>query len=202
MAESLVKAVAYAGDSVSKTTQKIYKDDWAAFVAWCAARDAPCLPAPPAIFDAYLAERSEQVGRSGLRLVTAHHQRLDGFDGPMDLLLDLAERRRINFDRISVLSLADQLVAALRRPGRSVPIDRRIDWVILASRLVNLRARLVFLANAKDASGARRDADAELWRLDTLGFIREAARWLDALPQVGREVFRRPRPGRNPRTES
>jgi integrase len=81
MAESLAKAVAYAQDSLCATTLKIYRDDWAAFAAWCAARGAPCLPAPPAIVAAYLAERSATLGRSALRLVLAaiaHHHRRAG----------------------------------------------------------------------------------------------------------------------------
>jgi len=71
MAEALQKAVAFARRSVSPTTEKIYADDWEAFCAWCRSKDAPHLPAPPAVVAAYLAERSEKLGRSGLRLVLA-----------------------------------------------------------------------------------------------------------------------------------
>jgi integrase len=56
---------------VSATTEKIYADDWEAFCAWCRSKNAPHLPAPPAVVAAYLAERSERLGRSGLRLVLA-----------------------------------------------------------------------------------------------------------------------------------
>jgi integrase len=71
MAEALQKAVAFARRSVSPTTEKIYADDWEAFCAWCRSKNAPHLPAPPAVVAAYLAERSEKLGRSGLRLVLA-----------------------------------------------------------------------------------------------------------------------------------
>jgi segregation and condensation protein A len=50
---------------------------------------------------------------------------LDGFDGPMDLLLDLAERQRIDFGRMSVLDLAEQFVAAMDRLVGRVPLERR-----------------------------------------------------------------------------
>ena len=79
MAQSIAEAVAFTQNAVSATTLKIYGDDWAAFRAWCAAHGAPGLPAPPAIVAAYLAERSKNLGRSGLRVVLAaiafHHRR-------------------------------------------------------------------------------------------------------------------------------
>ena len=69
---------------------------------------------------------------------------LDGFDGPIDLLLDLAEHQRIDLGRVSIVHLAEQFVAALARLGSHVPIERRADWVVMASRLVLLRSRLLF----------------------------------------------------------
>ena len=79
MAQSIAEAVAFTQNTLSATTLKIYGDDWTAFRAWCAAHGAPCLPAPPAIVAAYLAERSKRLGRSGLRVVLAaiafHHRR-------------------------------------------------------------------------------------------------------------------------------
>jgi len=71
LAEALRKAIGYAHRAVSPTTEKIYDDDWHAFRAWCAAHDAPALPAAPAIVAAYLAERAATMGRSGLRLILA-----------------------------------------------------------------------------------------------------------------------------------
>jgi segregation and condensation protein A len=65
---------------------------------------------------------------------------LDGFDGPMDLLLDLAERQKIDFGRMSILALAEQFVVAMARFGDSVPIERRADWLVMATRLVLLRS--------------------------------------------------------------
>ena len=69
---------------------------------------------------------------------------LDGFDGPMDLLLDLAERQRIDLGRISVVALVEQFVAAMDRLTTQVPVERRADWVVVATRLVLLRSQLMF----------------------------------------------------------
>ena len=56
------------------------------------------------------------------RIATIPELHLDGFDGPMDLLLDLAERQRCDLGRISVLDLGEQFVRAMdKRAGRVTP---------------------------------------------------------------------------------
>jgi segregation and condensation protein A len=67
---------------------------------------------------------------------------LAGFDGPLDLLLDLAERERIDLSRISVTDMVDQFVAAMARFESHVPLERRADWLNLVARLLLLRSRL------------------------------------------------------------
>jgi len=119
---------------------------------------------------------------------------LDGFDGPMDLLLDLAERQVVDLGKISIVALAEQFAAALEALGGLVPIEQRADWVVLAARLVLLRARLLYPANPEAAADAEREADAELRRIRELAVLRAAAAWLQARPQLGQDVFTRPRP--------
>ena len=110
---------------------------------------------------------------------------LDGFDGPMDLLLDLAERQRIDFGRMSILALAQQFVAAVERLVGKVSLERRADWHVLAARLVLLRSRLMFPGSAEEAASAERDAAAELRRLEAMAFVRAASSWLQVRPQLG-----------------
>jgi segregation and condensation protein A len=143
---------------------------------------------------AELAEGSDGMPAQGtpLRAPTIPVLHLDGFDGPMDLLLDLAERQRIDLGRISVLALAEQFVAAMERLGDQVAIERRADWLVMATRLVLLRSRLMFPASPEAAAEADRDAMAELRRIDALARMRAAANWLQALPQLGQDVFVRP----------
>jgi segregation and condensation protein A len=117
---------------------------------------------------------------------------LDGFDGPMDLLLDLAERQRIDLGRMSVLALAEQFVAAMERLVDRVPLEQRADWLVMATRLVLLRSRLLFPASPEAAAEAERDATAELRRIDALAQMRAAAGWLQARPQLGQDIFARP----------
>ena len=119
---------------------------------------------------------------------------LDGFDGPIDLLLELAEQQRIDLGRVSIAALAEQFVAALARLAPHVPLERRADWLVMASRLVLLRSRLLFPASPDEAAKAAQDADAELQRLEELAFLRAAARWLQARPQLASDVFARSQP--------
>jgi segregation and condensation protein A len=114
------------------------------------------------------------------RVPSAPVLHLDGFDGPIDLLLDLAERQRLDLGRISVLVLVDQFVAASGQLAAHVPIERRADWLVMATRLVLLCSRLLFPATPEAGEEAARDAAREVARLDALRFIRAAASWLQA----------------------
>jgi segregation and condensation protein A len=129
--------------------------------------------------------------RSSADIPTLH---LDGFDGPMDLLLDLAERQRVDLGQMSILALADQFAAALEALGDRVPIERRADWVVLATRLVLLRTRLLFPASPEAAADAEREAQAEIQRIEEMQVMRAAVAWLQAQPQLGQDVFTRPPP--------
>ena len=83
---------------------------------------------------------------------------LDGFEGPMDLLLDLAERQRIDLGQLSFADLAGQFVAECEGRLRGMPLERRADWLVMAARLLLLRSRLLFPADAAAAAEAGRDA--------------------------------------------
>ncbi len=127
---------------------------------------------------------------------------LDGFDGPLDLLLDLAERARIDLGRISLSALIDQFTGALARAEKHVPIKRRADWLVLATRLLVLRSRLLFASTPEAVQEAEQEAVHALARLRDLQLVRAAAAWLEARPLLGRDVFTRPRRQRDPRVAS
>ncbi len=149
---------------------------------------APASPQPPPeSWDDW-----DQPGRrSPAEIPTLH---LDGFDGPMDLLLDLAERQRVDLGQMSILALAEQFVAALEGLGGRVPIERRADWLVLATRLVLLRTRLLFPASPEAAADAEREAQAEIQRIEEMQVTRAAVAWLQRRPQLGWDVFTRPPP--------
>ena len=136
------------------------------------------------------------------RIATIPELHLDGFDGPMDLLLDLAERQRFDLGRISVLDLVEQFVAAMDALTRRVTPERQAGWLVLATQLVLLRSRLMLPASPAKAQDAEQDAAAEALRLVERLRMRAAVVWLEARPQLGRDTFAR-EPSRKPgRTET
>ena len=136
------------------------------------------------------------------RVATIPELHLDGFDGPMDLLLDLAERQRFDLGRISVLDLVEQFVAAMDRLAGRVTPERHAEWLVLAIRLVLLRSRLMLPTTPAEAKGAERDAAREEQRLVERLRMRATVAWLEARPQLGRDVFARPSPRKQGRTET
>ncbi|MBV1835426.1 segregation and condensation protein A [Novacetimonas pomaceti] len=115
---------------------------------------------------------------------------VEGFDGPLDLLLDLAERQRLDLGVLSIADLAAQFVAEAERLARTTPLMQRADWVIWIARLVFLRSRLLFATQAEKQvaeSEARRTAG----QIEGLLQMRAVADWLEARPQLGVSVFTR-----------
>lgn len=125
------------------------------------------------------------------------------FGGPRSADTRVAEHERIDLSRLSVVDMADQFLAAMTRYGRHVTLERRADWLVLATRLVLLlRSRLLLPSTPEITGAAQAEAERELSRLQALQFVRAAAGWLEARPQLGRDVFTKPRRERNPRVTS
>jgi len=119
---------------------------------------------------------------------------LDGFEGPIDLLLELARQQRVDLGRISVVALADQFIAAMAVAGRFVPLERQGEWLVIATWLVLLKSRLLLPGSPAEAEQAERDAEAEMRRLEEQVVMRAAAAWLSRRPQFGYDVFGRAAP--------
>lgn len=120
---------------------------------------------------------------------------LDGFEGPLDLLLDLARRQKVDLARISILSLVEQYLALVEGMGR-VRLERAADWLVMAAWLAWLKSRLLLPPGTDEAADAGLAADALAERLRGLHAVRAGAAWLSARPQLGRDVFARGRPER------
>lgn len=121
---------------------------------------------------------------------------LDGYDGPMVLLLDLAERQRIDLGRISIGQLAEQFAACMDRLVAVVPMNRRAGWLVLAARLVQLRSQSLLTDSPEDNAAAQQAATAAEGTLLERLRLRAATDWLDHRVQLGRDVFARPVPAR------
>ncbi len=121
---------------------------------------------------------------------------VDGFEGPLDWLLDLARTRRIDLARLCIAALveafAEALTAALAAPDlRSTLLGRWGDWLVMAADLTLLRSRLLVPADAAAAQDARDEAELLRQRLLGRAEISRTADWLEGRGQLGRDVLGR-----------
>lgn len=117
--------------------------------------------------------------------------RLDGFEGPMDLLLDLARAQKVDLAKISILSLVDQYLAVIEG-ARRVRLELAADWLVMAAWLTWLKSRLLVPAAANDdLEDGELAAEALAERLREMNVVRTLAAWLNARPVLGQDVFRR-----------
>ena len=121
--------------------------------------------------------------------------RLDGFEGPLDLLLDLARRQEVDLARISALTLVDQYLDTINRLGiAATGLARAADWLVMAAWLTWLKSRLLLPKASPAAQEAERAAGVLIDRLAQMEGVRTVAAWLEARPQLGRDTYARGAP--------
>lgn len=119
---------------------------------------------------------------------------LDGFEGPLDLLLALARHQKVDIAKISVLKLADQYLAFIEHAGKR-NLELAADYLVMAAWLTYFKSRLVLpQAGGEEAPGAEEMAAQLRWRLARLNAMREAAARLMARDRLDRDVFARGAP--------
>lgn len=119
--------------------------------------------------------------------------RLEGFEGPMDLLLDLARAQKVDLARISILQLVEQYLAVVEK-ARRIRLELAADWLVMAAWLAWLKSRLLLPADDELAVEGEEAAELLHERLMELACMGQLARWLDARPRLGRDVFARGEP--------
>ncbi|SDG96181.1 segregation and condensation protein A [Roseospirillum parvum] len=115
---------------------------------------------------------------------------IDGFEGPIDLLLTLAREQKVDLARISILQLAEQYVAFVQQ-ARSLALELAAEYLVMASWLAYLKSRLLLpveQTTEAEPSGAEMAA-ALAFQLQRLEAMQRAGRDLMARPRLGREVF-------------
>jgi segregation and condensation protein A len=118
---------------------------------------------------------------------------LDGFDGPLDLLLDLARGQKVDLARISILSLVEQYLAVISG-AREIRLELAADWLVMAAWLTWLKSRLLLPPGTDAAEEGEQAAEVLAARLRDLQAIRVASAWLGERPQLGHAVFARGAP--------
>ncbi|MEA2781550.1 MAG: segregation and condensation protein [Rhodospirillaceae bacterium] len=121
---------------------------------------------------------------------------LDGYEGPIDVLLALARDQKVDLRKISILALADQYLAFIQR-ARQLRLEMAADYLVMAAWLAYLKSRLLLPEPETEGEPTGAELAAALaFQLQRLQAMRDAGAKLMALPQLGRDVFRRGAPER------
>jgi segregation and condensation protein A len=124
------------------------------------------------------------------------HVQLEGYEGPLDLLLELARTQKVDLAKISIVELVDQYLAVIEG-ARRVRLELAADWLVMAAWLAWLKSRLLVPPDEKDeAEDPELLASRLAERLVELEAMRAAAIWLGGRPLLGRDIFGRGAPER------
>jgi len=119
---------------------------------------------------------------------------VEGFEGPLDLLLSLARNQKVDLAKISILALAEQYLAFIDA-ARRIRLELAADYLVMAAWLAYLKSRLLLPETDGDPGPSAEDmATALALRLQRLEAIRVAADQLTGRAQLGRDVFGRGAP--------
>jgi segregation and condensation protein A len=116
---------------------------------------------------------------------------IEGYEGPLDLLLVLARQQKVDLHKISILALADQYLKFIEE-ARKIRLELAADYLVMAAWLAFLKSRLLLPEPpAAEGPSAEEMATALANRLRRLEAIREAANRLMTRAQLGRDIFPR-----------
>lgn len=119
---------------------------------------------------------------------------VDGFEGPLDLLLTLARSQKVDLARISILALAEQYLAFIEEVRR-LRLEIAADYLVMAAWLAYLKSRLLLPPPHDDDEPTGEELAAALaFRLRRLEAMRNAAASLVNRDRLGRDVFARGAP--------
>ena len=119
---------------------------------------------------------------------------LDGFEGPIDVLLTLARDQKVDLTKISILDLAEQYLVFVNE-ARRLRLELAADYLVMAAWLAYLKSRLLLPADAEDEEPSGEEMAAALaFQLQRLEAIREAGEALFRRALLDRDVFGRGAP--------
>lgn len=150
------------------------------------AREGETLPAAANPFENVVS--MDEVPASERLLVS-----LDGFEGPLDLLLHLARSQKVDLAKISVLALAEQYLEYISE-ARALRLEIAADYLVMAAWLAFLKSKLLLPAEAKPegpSADAQEMAMHLAFRLQRLDAMRAAAAKLFNAKQLGVDFFQR-----------
>jgi segregation and condensation protein A len=120
---------------------------------------------------------------------------LDGFEGPIDVLLALARDQKVDLTKISILQLADQYLTFVEQ-ARELSLELAADYLVMAAWLAYLKSRLLLPSTEADGEqlSAAEMAERLAFQLQRLEAMRNLGRKLLERPRLGRDFFGRGAP--------
>jgi segregation and condensation protein A len=130
----------------------------------------------------------DDISLGGSDLVVA----LDGFDGPIDLLLTLAREQKVDLGKIAILPLAEQYLSYIAE-ARRLRLEIAADYLVMAAWLAFLKSRLLLPEpeRPQDETDPAAMAEALKFQLLRLEAMQKASREIQGRPQVGSDIFLR-----------
>jgi segregation and condensation protein A len=115
---------------------------------------------------------------------------VDGFEGPLHLLLELARSQKVDLARISILKLVDQYLEFVTR-AKKERIEIAADYLVMAAWLAYLKSRLLLPKKRDDDNETAPELLSShlSWRLKRLETMRNTGAKIMAMPQTGSDVF-------------
>lgn len=141
----------------------------------------------PGLFDDWQGE--ERTGAEADKL----YLEIEGWEGPLDLLLDLARRQKVDLLRISILELVDAYLTYIEQ-AEAVRLELAADYLVMAAWLAYLKSALLLPREEQEDPSPEELALRLQLRLQRLGAMREAAARLMGRDRLGRDVFARGAP--------
>ncbi|EAR52194.1 hypothetical protein OG2516_02119 [Oceanicola granulosus HTCC2516] len=116
---------------------------------------------------------------------------VDGYEGPLDLLLNLSRTQKVDLREISILALAEQYLSFVER-AKELRIELAADYLVMAAWLAFLKSRLLLPPDPTEEGPSGEDLAAHLaFQLERLEAMRDSAAKLMARDQLGRDRFAR-----------
>lgn len=116
---------------------------------------------------------------------------VDGFEGPLDVLLTLSRTQKVDLRKISVLALAQQYLAFVER-AKVLRLELAADYLVMAAWLAFLKSRLLLPPDPEDEGPSGEELAAHLaFQLERLQAMRDAAARLMGRDRLGRDFFAR-----------
>ena len=119
---------------------------------------------------------------------------LDGFEGPIDVLLTLARTHKVDITKISILGLAEQYLAFIQR-AHALRLEIAADYLVMAAWLAYLKSRLLLPSTDDEDEPTGAELAARLaFQLQRLEAMRKAAGEVMERPQLGQDFYARGEP--------